>query len=82
MFFKFEKASEGKKIAFIVSKKVSKKAVVRNKIRRRLREIIRSEISGLKEGFRGIFVAIPGIEKLSFQELRKEVGSIIQKLKK
>lgn len=39
------------KLAVVVSKKISKKAVTRNKIRRRIREIIRKDIALDKSGY-------------------------------
>jgi len=45
-----------KKFGFVVSKKISKKAVDRNRIRRVLSEIIRKNLDKFENGFRGIFL--------------------------
>ncbi len=45
-----------KKFGFVISKKISKKAVVRNKIRRKLAEEVRKNLDKFENGFRGIFL--------------------------
>jgi len=44
------------KFGFVISKKISKKAVVRNKIRRKLAEEVRKNLDKFENGFRGIFL--------------------------
>lgn len=86
-FFKGENLSLVKKnngfhfsrFAFLVGKKVSKKAVVRNKIKRRLSEIIRTNLSKIKKGYDVIFFTFPGIEKNSFKELKKETLFLLKR---
>ena len=46
----------GKKFGFIISKKISKKAVMRNKIKRKICEELRNKLDKFDEGFRGIFL--------------------------
>jgi ribonuclease P protein component len=60
------------RFAFVVSLKVSKKAVVRNKIRRTLSEIIRQNMDGIKKGYDFIFVVQPGIAQ-NWEEIKKTV---------
>ncbi len=50
------------RFAFIVSKKVSAKAVLRNKIRRQLSEIIRPKLKKMKAGQDVIRIAGPLVE--------------------
>lgn len=50
------------RFAFVVSLKVSKKAVQRNKIRRFLREKIRIDMIRVKKGFDCVLVVFPGFE--------------------
>lgn len=69
------------RFGFIVSTKISKKAVVRNKIKRRLREIIRKRIKKIENGFDFVFITRPGIEKLTYQELEKRIEEILTKMK-
>lgn len=69
------------RVGFIVSKKISKKAVRRNKIKRRLREIAYSYLDKIQPGFDLVFLTKPGIEKRDFWELEQIVGKIFKKSK-
>jgi len=68
-------------IGFIVSTKVSKKAVVRNKIKRRLREIFRLLIKDkkIKTGFEIVVIAKPKAAEAGFKELEKEINNLMMK---
>ena len=57
------------RFGFVVSLKVSKKATVRNKTRRRLSEIIKAE--KVKPGTDLVLIALPGIEKKEFSEIKE-----------
>lgn len=72
------KKNKSKKLrfGFVVSRKVSKKAVVRNKIKRRLREVIKERIKKINGNFDIIIITLPAAEKKGFQEFR----TIIEKL--
>jgi len=67
------------RFGFIISQKVSKKAVARNKIKRRLSELIRINLDKLKKGIDGIFIVLPGLEKKSFKELKEIIINIFKK---
>ncbi len=69
------------RFGFVVSKKVSKKAVVRNRIKRMLREIVRQGDVKIKEGFDIVVIALIGIENKKFQEIKKEFLNLILKTK-
>ena len=69
------------RFGFIVGNKVSKKAVVRNKIKRRLRGIVEKNLDRVKKGFDIIVVALPGLEKKSFQEINNTIDSLFQESK-
>jgi ribonuclease P protein component len=71
--------SKKNRFAFVVSKKVSNKAVIRNKIKRILREIIRKKILKIKPGIDGILIVKPGIEKKDFLEIEKMVENLLKK---
>lgn len=59
------------RFAFVVSQKVSKKAVQRNKIRRYLREKVRTQMDKIKKGFDCVLVVFPGFKiKGAEDELR------------
>lgn len=66
---------EDMKFGAIVSKKISKKAVIRNQIKRRLFEAVRLNMDIFPEGFRGIFLVKKNI-------LNKKEGEIEECLKK
>jgi len=59
-----------------VSKKISKKAVVRNRIRRRVRPILQKFISHLKPATYFI-IAKPGAEEIKGEALEKELKSLM-----
>ena len=69
------------RFGFIVSKKVSKKAPVRNKIKRRLREITRKEIDNYQKGFDVAVIALPGIVLKNFKEINQALTSALKKIK-
>jgi ribonuclease P protein component len=58
----------------VVSKKVAKTAVLRNRLKRRVRSIVQ------KNKLNGIFFTKKGATGLSFQELKKEVSSLVGKV--
>ncbi len=68
------------RIAFVVSTKVSKKAVDRNRIKRTMRESVRAKLTSLKTGDYVIIVK-PAAAKLSGDELKTAFLALITKLK-
>ncbi|MGA1862164.1 ribonuclease P protein component [Deferribacter thermophilus] len=71
---------QSRKVGFIVSKKISKKAVIRNKVKRRLREIFRLNKYDLPDTVNLIIVAKKGVEKVSFSDLEDEVRKLFKKI--
>jgi len=69
------------RFGFVVSLKVSKKATIRNKIRRRLVEAIKPEINKIKTGSDLVLIALPGIEKKKFSEIKEVIKSALEKAK-
>lgn len=69
------------RFAFLVPRRLSKKAVLRNRIKRVLREIVRMRKEKLRKGFDGVFLALPGLETKGFAEIVKEVERIFKKSK-
>ncbi|MFZ3054594.1 MAG: ribonuclease P protein component [Minisyncoccales bacterium] len=67
------------KVGFVVSKKVSKLAVKRNKTKRRMREIVRLRKKEIKEGLSIIFIALPSINNAGYEEIKKDIESILNK---
>ena len=72
---------EEPRLGFVVSNKVSKSAVVRNKIRRRLRDIIKKNLGSFKKGTDVAIIALNGIEKKSFLEVKELTEAILKKSK-
>ncbi len=67
------------RFGFIVSQKISKKAVIRNRLKRRLREGLRHYLPEIKQGVDGVFISRPGLEKEDFEELKKTIKGILSK---
>lgn len=65
--------------AFIVSKKVSKKAVVRNKIRRRLKNILIIRSDRLVSGYDLVFLAKSKTAEIDYQTLSHSVDHLFYK---
>ena len=66
---------------FVVSQKISKKAVIRNKVKRRLREIVRRNLEKLKPGYDLIFFTKKGIEEKDFWQIKEVVKELLKKAK-
>lgn len=70
--------NEGKRFAFVVSKRLSKKAVVRNKVRRRLSEMIRELLPSIKGGDYLFSVKKEIVEKKN-QEVKEMLRTCLRK---
>ena len=68
------------RFAFLINKKVSKRAVVRNLLKRRLREIIRLEWLNLV-GYDIVVVVLPPAANSNFDQLKTEVKNLFRRLK-
>jgi ribonuclease P protein component len=66
--------------AFLVSKKVSSKAVIRNKIRRRLQESLRLFGQNKLKGIDIVIVAFPKIKEKNFFQINEELTSLLKKI--
>ncbi len=67
-----------RRFAIIISTKISKKAVIRNKIKRQIRSILQQEQDNFPPSVDIIIYTKKGIEKLTFEELKKTILSLIQ----
>lgn len=75
-YFKLFKTSDKKdKLWIRVSKRVSKKAVIRNKIKRRIKSILREYNIDLSKY---ILSVLPSALELSFEQLKREIGKTIR----
>ena len=64
------------RFGFIVSKKNSKKAVVRNRLKRQLREVVKVTLPNIKKGIDCVLIALSGAEDKSFQEIEESIAKI------
>ena len=70
---------EMSRFGFMVSNKVSKKAVERNRIKRLLREVVRLRYSKIKPGFDAIFIFRGKNVQKSFEDIDKVVEKLLRK---
>lgn len=68
------------RFGFVVSNKVSKKAVERNLLRRRLRAVIYKMLPEIFIHRDYVFIARAGILKLEYKDLKKEVEWILRQI--
>ena len=66
------------RFCFIVSKKISNKAVVRNKLKRRLRAIVQKFLPNAILGYDCLLIACPGLQKTTFGELESTVKKALE----
>lgn len=69
-----------RKAGFVVSKKVSKKAVLRNKLKRQLREIYRINKHILPENISIVTIAKPEIIEADYNEICKDYLKLLEKI--
>ncbi|OGL52217.1 ribonuclease P protein component [Candidatus Shapirobacteria bacterium RBG_13_44_7] len=67
------KEAEGKKFGWIISKKVSKKAVERNRIKRIMAEAVRRNLEKVPEGRRAIFLVKKAMLGKGVEEIEGEL---------
>lgn len=64
---------------FIVSKKISSKAVVRNRVKRRLRAVYYQLQPNLAPGYLLLFIARPALQDLSVQDILLQMQRLLKK---
>jgi ribonuclease P protein component len=69
------------RFSFIVSKKISKKAFLRNRVKRRISESVRLKIEKLRKGIDGILIALPKVEEKKFLEIDETIEKLFKKAK-
>lgn len=67
------------RFGFIISTKISKKAVTRNKIKRIIADCIRIKLDEIKKGLDVVFLIKPNAIKIKDEELKNEVYEAITK---
>jgi ribonuclease P protein component len=65
------------RFGFVVSTKISKKATLRNRVKRAMREGVRQNLTYIKKGVDGVFLAKTAILNKPTPEIMKEVKDII-----
>lgn len=65
------------RFGFIVSTKISKRAVIRNRCRRLLREAVQTDLMNLKPGYDCTILAKTGLVGVRYDEVAKEVHSML-----
>jgi len=73
------KDNDSSRFGFIISTRISKKAVVRNKIKRTISDYIRININMIKNGLDVVFLIKPAILKLNKEQIENEIYEIIIK---
>lgn len=70
---------EVSRFGFIVSSKVSKKAVVRNKVKRWLRAVVGESLAQIKSGYDVIVITRPDIVDSNFHEIKDVVMRLLER---
>ncbi len=73
------KDESNSRFGFIISTKISKKAVIRNKLKRIMSDYIRINLKRIKPGLDIVFLLKPVATKLSREQIEKEADEIITK---
>jgi len=72
------------RFGFVVSKTISKKAVIRNKVKRRLREAVfkglKNQVTNTAKPSDIVIITLPGIEKREFLQLQEVVDKFLNKI--
>lgn len=78
-FYYVKNRKNANRLGIIVSKKVSKKAVVRNRIKRRIREAYRLNESRFRTGYDMIIIAKKRCAEDSYQDLSRSLNHLFYK---
>jgi ribonuclease P protein component len=73
------KDEDNSRFGFIISTKISKKAVARNRIKRIIAEVVRKNLNKIKKSLDVVFLIKPVAIKTDKIELEKETNEIITK---
>ncbi len=83
--FLFLKASRNEtkisRFGIIVTKKASKKAVIRNKIKRKIGEAVRKNMPQIKKGWDGIFIVSQSLGQEELVKIEKVTMRLLRKTK-
>jgi ribonuclease P protein component len=83
-FFLFLKTKDNglgeSRFGFVVSQKISKKAVIRNKVKRMLREAIANKKNFIKQGIDVVVLTKRGVDRKNFLEIEEELTDLLKKI--
>lgn len=65
------------RFGFVVSKKISKRAVDRNKIKRRLCQVLQGRLEEFPEGTRMVFLVRKAVLTAKMEEIEREINKLI-----
>ncbi len=68
------------RFGFVISKKIDKRAVVRNTIKRLLREVVRERLEKIPDGFDFVFVVRPSIVSKNYEDVSFAFDQILSKV--
>ncbi len=81
LFLKLRKNNlQVSRFGFIIGKKISNKAVIRNKLKRQLRAIVKKNFPSIKTGFDIVIVAKPEIINKKYQDIKNDLENLFQNL--
>lgn len=75
----FKKEHDGAQVAFIVSKKIDKRSVVRHQVKRKLSEAIGSVLERLPKNTELVFLAKQKAIEEGREEIGREVESVLKR---
>ncbi len=75
----FPNEEDVSRFGFVISTKLSKKAVKRNRVKRILREQVRLSLPKIKNGFDVIFLGKKALLEVSYKEIGKEIKRLFKK---
>jgi ribonuclease P protein component len=65
--------------AFLVPKRVSKKAVEKNKLKKRMKAVVKENLSSIKQGFNVLFLARKNFIGEDFNAIKSEMEKLLKK---
>ena len=68
------------RFGFVISKKIDKRATVRNRIKRLLREVVRENLEKIPDGFDIVFIVRPNIVGKNYEEISIEFDKVLSKI--
>ena len=80
LYFKPSLSDLPTRIGIVISKKVSKKAVVRNKLKRRIRAIVRPCLKNLEVNWQIVIIVQPQAIECKYEHFLRELKELFQQV--